>query len=97
MSSAWYETASLVVLECLAAGIPCIIGNRSAATSWLADDENGITFDNGSVKSLAEALKKTKDDAAIARMSENAYTRYWKDPCSPENYIRDLMEVYNLK
>jgi glycosyltransferase involved in cell wall biosynthesis len=97
MSSAWYETASLVVLECLAAGIPCIIGNRSAATSWLTDEENGITFENGSITSLAEALEKTKDDSALDRMSVNAYSRYWQDPCSPENYTRNLLEVYNLK
>ncbi len=96
MSSAWYETASLVVLECLAAGIPCIIGNRSAATSWLTDGANGLTFENGSVESLANALEKTKDDQLVANLGANSYERYWQNPCSPENYLRDLLEVYNL-
>lgn len=97
MSSAWYETASLVVLECLAAGVPCIIGNRSAATSWLTDNENGLTFENGSVESLAEALNRIKDDELVSRLGQNAFARYWQNPCSPENYLRDLMEVYNLQ
>jgi glycosyltransferase involved in cell wall biosynthesis len=96
MSSGWYETASLVVLESLAAGIPCIIGNRSAATSWLTNNENGLTFENGSVESLKQALEKTKSDELVSSLSQNAFTRYWENPCSRENYFRDLLEVYNL-
>ncbi|OWU65765.1 MAG: glycosyl transferase family 1, partial [Armatimonadetes bacterium Cent15-Ar3] len=96
MSSGWYETASMVVLESLAAGIPCIIGNRSAATSWLTNNENGLTFENGSVESLKQALEKTKSDELVSSLSQNAFTRYWENPCSRENYFRDLLEVYNL-
>lgn len=94
MSSAWYETASLVVLECLAAGIPCIIGDSSAASSWLTNGENGLTFDNGSPDSLGKALEATKDGLVVERLSRNAFDRYWSDPCSSENYLTRLLEVY---
>lgn len=96
LSAAWYETASLVVLESLAAGIPCIIGERSAANSWLTNKENGLTFRNGDADSLAQALEKTKHNEFIATLSQNAFDRYWANPCSRENYFKELMEVYDL-
>ncbi|MEI7577115.1 MAG: glycosyltransferase family 4 protein [Armatimonadota bacterium] len=97
MNAGWYETASLVVLECLAAGIPCVIGDHSAATSWVTNGDNGLTFNVQTAGSLTAALEKTKDDGLIRRLGENAFKRYWQDPCSRENYLRDLLEVYNLQ
>ncbi len=97
MNAGWYETASLVVLECLAAGIPCLIGDHSAATSWVTNDENGLTFHADTPGSLTATIERTKDDGLISRLGETAFDRYWQDPCSRENYLRDLLEVYNLQ
>jgi glycosyltransferase involved in cell wall biosynthesis len=94
MTSTWYETASLVVLESLAAGIPCIIPNVNAATSWVEHGHNGLYFEAGNAKSLAECIEVIKDDTACERLSRNAYQRYWHDPFTSERYIAKLLEVY---
>lgn len=97
MSSAWYETASLVVLECLAAGIPVIIGKDSAATSWVTHGQNGLYFENGSVDSLADAMRQLSQDDLVAAMGLAAYTQYHADPCTDEAYLHRLLEVYQSK
>lgn len=95
LSSKWYETASLVVLECLAAGIPCVVPDTSAATSWVTDGENGLTFEAGSEESLAKALKKLQDDHLVSQLSQNAFERYWRAPFTLDRYRIDLLKHYS--
>jgi glycosyltransferase involved in cell wall biosynthesis len=95
LSSRWYETASLVVLECLAAGIPCIIPQQSAATNWVEDEVNGIYFEAGNEASLTRALQKLDDDEYVEMLSINAFERYWKAPFSMGKYKTDLYNHYS--
>ena len=95
LSSKWHETASLVVLECLAAGIPCIVPDTSAAVSWVEDGVNGIYFKAGDQGSLANALQQLQDDRTVERMSQAAYERYWKNPFTLERYKTDLLAIYS--
>ena len=95
LSSKWYETASLVVLECLAAGIPCIVPDTSAATNWIEDGINGLTFQVGNPESLAAAIQKLSDDALVEKLSLGAFERYWKAPFTVERYTNDLLRIYD--
>ena len=95
LSSKWYETASLVVLECLAAGIPCIVPDTSAATNWIEDGINGLTFQVGHPESLAAAIRKLSDDALVEKLSVGAFEKYWKAPFSIERYTTDLLRYYD--
>lgn len=95
LSSQCYETASLVVLECLAAGIPCIVPDYSAATSWVQDGHNGLYFKAGDTASLATAIKRLNDDQEVRRMSHNAFEQYWKNPFTMERYAEELLKIYD--
>jgi glycosyltransferase involved in cell wall biosynthesis len=94
LSSKWHETASLVVLECLAAGIPCVIPDTSAATNWIEDGVNGLYFEAGNAASLATALSKLQDDTFVDELSAIAFDRYWKSPFTDERYKTDLLRFY---
>ncbi len=95
LSSKWHETAGLVVLESLAAGIPCVVPETSAATSWVQDGVNGLYFRAGDQTSLALALQKLKDDATVERLSRAAFENYWESPYTMERYRNDLLAVYD--
>ncbi|MEI7985013.1 MAG: glycosyltransferase family 4 protein [Armatimonadota bacterium] len=94
LSSRWHETASLVVLECLAAGIPCVIPSTSAATNWIEDGYNGLFFEAGNEESLAQALKKLESDDFVEQLSKNAFNRYWNAPFTLDRYKSDLFTYY---
>jgi len=95
LSSKWHETASLVVLECLAAGVPCVVPDTSAAISWIDDGVNGLYFQAGNQESLAKALTRLQDDEFVAQLSQNAFDRYWASPFTAERYRVDLLNVYS--
>ncbi len=95
LSSKWYETASLVVLECLAAGIPCVVPRTSAATDWIEDGVNGILFDAGDDESLAKALTLLSNDSLVETLSHNAFERYWRTPFTQERYKSELLQFYS--
>lgn len=94
LSSKWHETAGLVVLESLAAGIPCVVPDTSAATSWVLDGVNGLYFKAGDQASLGAALAKLGDDAMVERLGRAAFEKYWESPYTMERYRNDLLAVY---
>jgi glycosyltransferase involved in cell wall biosynthesis len=94
MTSKCLETASLVVLECLAAGIPCIVPEKSAATSWVINGFNGLYFESGNAESLAKVISLMMDDNLCQQLGDNAYQSYWNKPFSEDSYIANLLEVY---
>ena len=95
MSSRCYETASLVVPECLAAGIPCIVPSTSAATSWVEHGVNGHYFEIGNMSSLTTAVWSFGDGAYVEELGRNAFERYWKNPYSIERYRTELLNHYS--
>ncbi|MBS1703241.1 MAG: glycosyltransferase family 4 protein [Armatimonadetes bacterium] len=95
LASRCYETASLVVLECLAAGIPCIVPEVSAATSWVEDGFNGLYFKAGDKDSLKAALTKLQDDDLVETMSQHAFDRYWSAPFTIGRYRNELLQIYS--
>lgn len=95
LSSKCYETASLVVLECLAAGIPCIVPSISAATSWVEDNVNGLIYDIDHPDSMKDALSRMQDDDFVARLGKSAYDRYWQAPFTAERHRDELLQHYS--
>ena len=95
MSSKCYETASLVVLECLAAGIPCVVPSMSAATSWVDEGVNGLYFEIGNEASMKEALAKLSNDEFVEALSVNAFEKYWRSPFTLDRYKGELFRLYS--
>lgn len=93
MPSLWYETAGLSVIEAVSRGVPVIVADKCASVEYMKHERSGLTFESGSVDSLADALKKM----SAARAKEfgiNAYQDYWKSPLTTSKYMNGLLDVY---
>lgn len=95
LSSLWTETASLVVLECMAAGIPSIVPTQTAATSWGEDGKTRIDFEGGNVESLMQALTMMQDNATVQQLSANAFDAFAKEKYSEADHLARLEELYS--
>ncbi|MCA0400404.1 MAG: glycosyltransferase family 4 protein [Proteobacteria bacterium] len=93
--SLWYEGQPLTVLESLALGTPVIAGDGSAGRESVVDGETGLWFRQGDVADLARALTRIQDDALVARLSAQAYRRYWAEPFTLERHSQRLEAVYS--
>ena len=93
--SNWYETQGLVVMECLARGIPCISSKNCASSESLIHGKTGILFENNIESSLKIAINKMKEDKIILFMSNKAYNDFWNKNYSLKKYINEIIQVYN--
>ena len=94
--SLWYEGAPLTVLEAMAIGLPCIVSNCSAAIENIEDSKNGLIFNPKETEDLINKIKKCSDDKFISKLSQNCYDDYWKRPHDKKEYLKELLEFYNL-
>ncbi len=92
--SVWYEGQPLTVYEALAQGTPVIVSDVCAGREAIAHGENGLWFRSADADSLAGALREMSDDAQAARMSENAWRRYWDAPLTMERHLDATEKVY---
>ena len=92
--SVWYEGQPLTVYEALARGAPVVVSDACAGREAVVDGENGFWFKSADADSLAAALRKLKDDATAARMSENAWRRYWSAPLTMARHLDATEDVY---
>lgn len=93
--SLWYESQPLSVQEAQSRGIPCLLGDRSAAREMVADNETGLYFKNGDVEDLTRKMALLSDDALVRRLSENAYQRFWAAPRGIDAHVDNLLSVYD--
>jgi glycosyltransferase involved in cell wall biosynthesis len=91
-----YETQGLAVLEAAALGVPAIVSNSGAASDAVVDGETGVLFRAGDVSDLAEKLRFLENNPGIAqRLGKEAYERYWKDPCTLDRHVLELLACYH--
>jgi len=94
--SIWYETQGLVVYEAAALGVTSIVATRTAVTEFVTDGVSGLHFQQGSVQSLATALRRLASDreAALA-MGRAARDAWQRSSLSTEEGVCDqLSELY---
>lgn len=95
LPSLWYETLGLVAIEAAAAGVPAIVADGCAATDYIRPGETGLHFAQGSVASLAAALRTAAaDPALVARLGQGAYRWYWDDPWTARRHVAGLLAIY---
>lgn len=92
--SLWYETAGLVAIEAAATGLPVIVADTCAATSYVQHEKTGVWFTGGSVEALTAALVRCQDDVAVEEWSVAAYNWYWSSPWTVARHVDALIEVY---
>ena len=92
--SNWYECQPLVVLECLAKGIPCISSKICASSESLINGKTGLLFENNNKNDLKIAMSKIKDDEINRIMSNTAYNDFWNKDYSLKKYISEIIRIY---
>lgn len=96
LSSLWFETQGLVVLEAAALGVPAIVPRESAAAEFVIDEVTGLHFSSGDDVDLAEKLVLLASDSELTmRLGTEAFKRFWDAPPIPIQYARESLEVYN--
>lgn len=93
--SNWYECQPLVVLECMAKGIPCISSKNCASSESVVENTTGLLFLNNNLIDLKKNLTKSQDDNYIKILSENAYKFYWSKTYKIDEYVLKLINIYN--
>lgn len=95
ISSKWYETMGLTILEMQAKGIPCIVPDRCAGIEYIKDKVTGVEYKIGDLNSLIDAINYTKNDDVVLQLSNNFYNEDFKDRFSIETHTENLIKAYN--
>ena len=95
ITSKWYETMGLTVIEMQQYGIPCIVPYECAPSEYIENEKNGFTYKIGDKESLYEAIIKTKDNIVIEKISRDFYNNLNYDFYSIDTHIKKLSEIYN--
>lgn len=93
--SNWYECQPLVVLECMAKGIPCVSSKNCASSENIIEENTGLLFLNNDLIDLENNLIKCKSDNYIKMLSENAYKFYWNENYKMDRYILKIINIYD--
>lgn len=88
-SSVWLETFGLSVAEMLSVGIPCIVGDKTAAAEMIEDGKNGLLFSCGNLNSLVSAIKKM--DSYYYNLSTKVFP---KSEYSMGQHVTRLISAY---
>ena len=89
------ENSPNSVGEAMLLGAPVVAAYTGGIPSMMEHEQEGILFEKGSVKALAEAIMRTWESySTVMTITENARMRARKTHNADENYKR-LMEMYN--
>ena len=93
VTSQWYETFGMIVVEAFASGVPVIVGDIGSVGSLVDNRVNGIKFKYDSCESLICAIEEFETlDRDVLR--ENAYRKYKKYFNQDRNYEM-IQEIYD--
>lgn len=91
--SVCYETFGLAVAEMLSLGIPCIVGDKTAAAEMVQDGNNGFLFEIGNLDSLENAILRMEKEYDLLEP-----LRYFcKEDYSLETHIDKLVKLFETK
>jgi glycosyltransferase involved in cell wall biosynthesis len=94
-ASLWPETFGLAAVEALARGVPVIASRGTAAEEYVEHGANGLLFERGSKRSLAEMMALIGDAGLAARLGREAHRRYWQAPLTLKRHVSGLESVYS--
>ncbi len=91
--SIWYENCPLSILEAHSMGTPVITMSRGGMAELVKDNINGILFSEPTAESLADAIRKTKEES-FKNIKENCIKNK-EDIITVENYGKDVLKIYD--
>ncbi|MCB5237685.1 glycosyltransferase family 4 protein [Niallia circulans] len=97
MPSEWYENGPLSLIESFAYGKPVIGSNIGGIPEHIDHMENGILFEAGNFKDLAEkiTLINNLDETDLIDLGKNARKKV-EEVYNSSFHMKKLMQVYNL-
>lgn len=89
------ENSPNSVGEAMLLGTPVVASNTGGIPSMLEHEKEGLLFEKGNPKALAEAIMRTwEEDKLVDELSTNARIRARKTHDADENY-KTLLEIYH--
>jgi glycosyltransferase involved in cell wall biosynthesis len=89
--SLWYENSPLVLSFAQAARVPVVATDSEGMNEVIADGENGLLFEKGDVKGLADIIRMLCNDRSMVKhLSEHA-----RKPKSISSYVDELERIYD--
>lgn len=95
LPSEWYENAPISMMESYALGTPVIGAAIGGIPELIREGETGLTFQSGSVESLAAAMRRVTNmpNEQLSEMGRNG--RAWvESDYTAERYRDRLLELY---
>ena len=90
------ENSPNSVGEAMLLGVPVVASYTGGIPSMLEHEKEGLLFEKGNIKALAEAIMRTWESyPTVMTITENARVRARKTHDADENFKR-LMEMYNV-
>lgn len=83
--SRWYETAGLTVLEAQSIGLFVIVSKNSAASEFITENVNGVTY--SSSEDLIKKIKKVENKVFKFEPDLKKFTQ--------KSYVKKILEVYS--
>lgn len=94
VTSKWYETMGLTIIEMQQYGIPCIVPRQCAGSEYISDGKTGMLYDIGNISSLTEALRKSQNEEVIHKISVEFYRSINIKKFSIEEHANNLIKIY---
>ncbi len=88
------ETLSKVNIEAQKCGIPVIATAIDAHKELIQDGYNGVLYQRGDVKSLADAIRRLSDSALRKELGENAIS-FMLGKYTDSQYVEEFLHVMN--
>ncbi len=92
--SRWPENTPAVILEAFAAGAPVVAARIGGIPEMLADGVEGVLFEPGDVRGLADVLARLAGDARAARKLGAAGQERLRRDFSFKDHMGRLLEIY---
>lgn len=95
VTSKWYETMGLTVVEMQSNGIPCIVPSQFAGSMYIENGLTGLYYDINNIDTLSKAIEQTKNNEFLEKMSTNFQNKLDRKKFSLEEHVLKLIEIYN--
>jgi glycosyltransferase involved in cell wall biosynthesis len=88
----WYEAFGIVLVQAMAAGLPCVASDVGGIPSVVRDGQSGLLFPIGDATALASALRQLEDTNLRERLGTQAQRD--AEQFNLETRFDDLMAMY---
>jgi len=92
--SIWFETFGMVGAEAMSHGIPVVASRIGALSGLVEDGVDGLLFEPGNPRDLAEKVQRLWDDPQLCRRLGRAAREKVISLWNPEGYFKRLRDVY---